>query len=96
MKWIIRVTKMVVAPAVLAVSVVAACGSDEAGKITRVESQAEVSPAAAERERQLRWARITEALERQAKYEGHVHTYLDDDSDEQTEFLPGSRHMPTR
>lgn len=96
MKWIIRVTKMVVAPAVVAVSLVAACGSDEAAKVTHVESQAEVSPSVAERERQLHWARVTEALERQAKYEGHVNTYLDDGSDEQPEFLPGSRHMPAR
>jgi hypothetical protein len=97
MKWIIRVGKMVVAPAVAAVSLVAACGSDEEGKVTaQVESQAEVSPPIAERERQLQSARIAEALERQAKYEGHVKTYLDDVSEEQAEFLPGSRHMPTR
>jgi hypothetical protein len=135
MTRILRPRRLFVAPAVVAVALLAACGADDPGDATsaaapgpapaRLEAQAERY----ERSAHLQWQARTygaaaerrgarpspneagnqapaERLERSAKLEGQARTHSeaaprDDaptpaDETPDAEFVPGSRHMPTR
>jgi hypothetical protein len=140
MKRIIRATTEFVAPGVLAVAVLAGCGSSDPGEATspaaheradapataRLEAQAEQYERSAHLQGQARTygapverpdavrpdpigARnpaAAEELERSAKLEGQARTHSNADSTDEApapadetsddEFVPGSRHMPTR
>jgi hypothetical protein len=139
MTRILRPRRLLVAPAVVAVALLAACGAHDPGDATsaaapgpadapapaRLEAQAEQYERSAHLQRQARTygaaaerreARPSpneagnqapaERLERSAKLEGQARTHSEAapsedaptpaDETPDAEFVPGSRHMPTR
>jgi hypothetical protein len=97
MKRIIRATRTATASGVVALALLTACGGDPGDATTHLEARTGTSSAPAERNDAANRS-LAERLERSAKLEGLARTYSNkaDTVEDTSEFVSGSRHMPTR
>jgi hypothetical protein len=100
MKRIVRATTVLVAPGVMAVALLAACGGSDAATSVTPTGEGVEAPATARLEAQAERYELSAHLQGQATTYGNAAPTdeapapADETSDDR--FVPGTRHMPTR